>query len=278
MKNKNKRFFFLLCQIFILIFALTIFAYANEDEAEEKGAGTDRESGIIIRNNRMLDNPIGIYLGHKFGYVLIQNNELSDNGEAIRWIKSRDPGQIVGNSILNNLVGIKIQDTYSSNDKGLIRFDQMAVDKFLIQNNKIFNNQDGNLVNTTGQQPILSGNIWDQVSPVTLNNSTDNKKQGRDEKKEAGQTGNVKNTQTPTSTPKVSLKEIISSSSFKNFTYYNFSTKLKNETSFLTSFRSNDLDFSIGSKSNWNLQLNPDPTNDLDTNFNYHFLLDDPTD
>ena len=151
-----------LLSLLVLSLLLPFPALCSEDEGSEDPDKSTKKSGLIIRDNEIEDNPIAIYVGHKYGKVFIENNALRENGEAIRWIMSQDAGSITGNRIQNNLVGLKIQDTYSPNDRGLIRFPDMAVEDIVIQNNRIYRNPDGNIVNTTGKQPILAGNFWNE--------------------------------------------------------------------------------------------------------------------
>ncbi|MCF7890715.1 right-handed parallel beta-helix repeat-containing protein [Candidatus Bipolaricaulota bacterium] len=186
---------------FICILALFFLlpfpeARAQNDQSPEDSDNEEQPSGVIIRNNEINDNPIAIYVGHRWGKVFVDNNVIEDNGEAIRWIMSRDAGQITNNTILNNLVGVKIQDTYSSNTEGIIKFPNMAVEDILIQGNKIYENLEGNIVNTTGKDPILTGNYWQEgqfsKTPSEKSGSEEKEKsQENDQEEEAGSAGNA---------------------------------------------------------------------------------------
>ncbi|MFB6214869.1 MAG: right-handed parallel beta-helix repeat-containing protein, partial [Candidatus Bipolaricaulia bacterium] len=125
---------YLLVSLLILFLLLSFHSFAAESDDSEKGSTPlEQQSGLVITNNKIKDNPIAIYVGHKWGKVFVENNVIQNNGEAIRWIMSRDAGQITNNTILNNLVGVKIQDTYSSNTEGLIKLPDMSVNDILIR-------------------------------------------------------------------------------------------------------------------------------------------------
>jgi len=209
MLGKSLKVLIALSLIIIIPLLVSPLSYAGADNKENRpseSGSKNKQSGLIIRNNEIKDSPIGIYIANRHHKLFIESNVVSNNGEAIRWIRSQDGGQIINNRILNNIVGIKFQDTYSHNRKGIIRFPDMALNNILIQGNRIFDNPEGNLINTTGKNPTLYENYWQEDPPEKEpsngnleNRSKEDKEKGNEQEEkggeeEAGKGGSFNNT------------------------------------------------------------------------------------
>ena len=168
--DKNRYLFFILISfslLFVSLFSpptsnqllLRVSAAQGEDKEEEK-------PDIIIRNNKLQDSGSGIYVRPREDRILFQGNEIIKNGEGIRLVGTTGYNWIKNNQFLSNVVGIKVQDTYSHNEKGLIKYPEMAPEKIEIEGNEIIGSDYYGLLNLTRHPLQTGGNFWSWRGPI----------------------------------------------------------------------------------------------------------------
>lgn len=145
----NKKLTFSFC-IFLVLSLLVVLppTYIRAEEGGEldKDQKPVSEGRIVIKNNTLGDSGFGVYVGNRKDEIELKNNIIKGNAEGIRLLGTKNYVYLRKNKVINNLIGVKIQDTYSSNEKGLLKM-PVNLQKIIMEGNRITGNDLQNVLN-----------------------------------------------------------------------------------------------------------------------------------
>lgn len=125
-------------------------------------------SRIVIRNNTLTDSGFGIYVGPRDDKMVVVGNRIKNNAEGIRIVGTTNLNKIRNNRIVENLIGVKVQDTYYSNTKGPIPFPDMKIQSIVLRGNYIAGNQQYGVLKLLGHNQAslqVNQNTWGNFVP-----------------------------------------------------------------------------------------------------------------